>query len=159
MTRIVQLNVVAPMRLAAVAARTFSKRGSGSIISIASVLALVPEIMDGVYSGTKAFVLNLSQSLAVQLKDSGVFVQAILPGATRTEIWERAGNDLGALPAEMVMDVNDVVDAAMIGFDRRETITIPSLPDDTQFAAMTEARLAMAPDLSRSVLAPRYQTA
>jgi uncharacterized protein len=158
LTRIIELNVIAPTRLAAAAGKRFVTRGSGSIINIASVLALVPEMLDGVYSGTKAFVLNLSQSMAAQLTAQGVYVQAVLPGATRTEIWERAGNDIGAVPAEMVMDVNDLVDAALVGFDRRETVTIPPLHDDKQFAALTEIRLAMAPNLSTSTMAPRYRS-
>lgn len=157
LTRIISLNVIAPTRLAAAAGKRFVARGSGSIVNIASVLALVPEMLDGVYSGTKAFVLNLSQSMAAQMAQQGVYVQAVLPGATRTEIWERAGNDLNAVPAEMVMDVNDLVDAALVGFDRRETVTIPPLHDDNQFAAMTEARLAMASNLSTSTMAPRYR--
>ena len=66
---------------------------------------------DGVYSGSKAYVLNLSQSLAHQFSDKGLYVQAVLPGATRTEIWERSGKDIDAFPAEMVMDAGDLVDA------------------------------------------------
>lgn len=114
-------------------------------------------MLDGVYSGTKAFVLNLSLSMAAQMTAQGVYVQAVLPGATHTEIWERAGNNINDVPAAMVMDVNELVDAALVGFDRRETVTIPPLHDDKQFAAMTEARLATAPNLSTSTMAPRYR--
>jgi short-subunit dehydrogenase len=153
---IVALNVTAALRLSSAAGKSFAKRGSGTIVNIASVLALVPEIMDGVYSATKAFILNLSQSMAVQLKDAGVHVQVVLPGATRTEIWERAGNDVNALPPEMVMDVNDLVDAALVGLDRKEFVTIPPLHDEGRFQAMTESRLSMAPHLSTSEPAPRY---
>lgn len=52
-------------------------------------------------------------------------MQAVLPSATKTEIWERSGIDLSQVPP--LMDVNDLVDAALIGFDRKETITIPVL--------------------------------
>lgn len=157
LTRIITLNVTAATRLASVAVKSFSKRGSGEIINIASVLAFAPELLDGVYSGTKAFILNLSQSMAAKLKDQGVYVQAVLPGATRTEIWERAGNSLDDVPADMIMDVNDLVDAALVGFDRRETVTIPPLQDEGQFIAMTDARFAMIPNLSKSTVAARYR--
>ncbi len=50
-----------------------------------------------------------------------------------------------------------MVDAALVGFDRRETVTIPPLPDEGQFMAMQQARLAMAPNLSKSEVAPRYK--
>jgi short-subunit dehydrogenase len=117
--RIINLNVTAPTRLAAAAAKAFVAKGEGAIVNIASVLALAPEAFDGIYSGTKAFVLNLSQALSAQLSDKGVYTQAVLPGATRTEIWERSGKSVDDLPADWLMEVDDLVDAAMLGFDRR----------------------------------------
>jgi uncharacterized protein len=155
--RIVALNVGTPTRLAAAAAKAFVARGTGAIVNLASVLALAPENFDGVYSGTKAFLLNLSQAMAAQLKDKGVYTQAVLPGATRTEIWERSGKDVDAFPPDFVMEVDDLVDAALVGFDRRETVTIPPLPDAAQFEAMQQARLAMGPNLSKSRPAERYR--
>jgi short-subunit dehydrogenase len=155
--RIIALNITAPTRLAAVAGKAFAARGKGSIVNLASVLALAPEMFDGVYSGTKAYVLNLSQSMAHQLGDKGVHVQAVLPGATRTEIWERSGKDVDAFPAEMVMEVGDLVDAALIGLDRGETVTIPPLADESQWEAFQTARHAMGPGLSRRDVAPRYR--
>lgn len=159
--RIITLNITAPTRLASAAGKAFVAKGvtqdAGAIVNIASVLAFAPEMFDGVYSGTKAYVLNLSQSMAAQLGDKGLYVQAVLPGATRTEIWERSGKDIDAFPAEMVMGVDDLVDAALVGFDRRETVTIPPLADEGQFTALTEARLAMAPNLSKRDVAERYR--
>ncbi|MET0238946.1 MAG: SDR family oxidoreductase [Sphingobium sp.] len=159
LVRIIALNVTAPTRLAAAAAKVFVGKGDGAIVNISSVLAVAPEIFDGVYSGTKAFVLNLSQALSAQLADKGVYTQAVLPGATRTEIWERSGKDVDAFPADFVMAVDDLVDAALLGFDRRETITIPSLADERQWSAMQDARLAMRPNLSKRDVAARYREA
>ncbi len=155
--RIIALNITAPTLLAAAAGKAFVARGSGTIVNIASVVALLPETFDGVYSGTKAYVINLSQSLAAQLSDKGVHVQAVLPGATRTEIWARSGKDVDSLPPEIVMDVDDLVDAALLGLDRGETVTIPPLADEDQWIAFTAARLAMGPNLSRREVAPRYR--
>ncbi len=155
--RIIALNITAPTLLAAAAGKAFVARGAGTIVNIASVVALLPETFDGVYSGTKAYVINLSQSLAAQLSDKGVHVQAVLPGATRTEIWARSGKDVDSLPPEIVMDVDDLVDAALLGLDRGETVTIPPLADEDQWIAFTAARLAMGPNLSRREVAPRYR--
>jgi short-subunit dehydrogenase len=155
--RIITLNITAPTRLASVAGKAFAARGKGAIVNIASVLALAPEMFDGVYSGTKAYILNLSQSMAQQLGDKGVHVQAVLPGATRTEIWERSGKDIDAFPAEMVMEVADLVDAALVGLDRGEVVTIPPLADESQWEALQQTRLAMGPGLSRREVAPRYR--
>ena len=151
-----ELNVIAPTRLAAAAARNFVTRKTGAIVNIASVLALAPELFNGSYSGTKAYVLNLSISLQKELEAAGVRVQAVLPGATRTEIWARAGVDVGGFPPEMVMEVDDMVDAALAGFDHGELVTIPSLPDQADFERYTAARLALGPNLSRNVPAERY---
>jgi short-subunit dehydrogenase len=110
-----------------------------------------------VYSGTKAYVLNLTLSLAARLKGTGVHAQAVLPGATRTEIWSRSGKDVDAMPAEIVMEAEDLVDAALLGFERGETVTIPPLADEGQWLAFDAARTAMGPYLSRRDVAPRYR--
>ena len=153
---IIDLNVTALTRLTAAAAAAFAARGKGAIINLASVLGLVHEIGMPVYNATKAYVLMLSRSLQQELGPKGVYIQAVLPGATRTEIWERAGASLDAFPTEMVMDVGELVDAALVGFERKELVTIPSLPDDWQWDAFDKARVAMLPNLSKSVRAPRY---
>lgn len=155
--QLLAVNVTAPTVLAAAAVRAFACRGAGGIINISSVLALAPEMFDGTYSATKAFVLNLSQGLAKEVAGKGIRVQAVLPGATRTESWARSGKDVDAFPPEWVMEAGDLVDAALVGFDRGETVTIPPLADEGQWRAMQDARLAMAPDLSRREVAPRYR--
>lgn len=157
--RLIQLNIVALTHLASAAAAGFAARGTGAIINIASVVPLLPERFNAVYAASKAYVLSLTQSLAAEMSEKGVQVQAVLPGATRTEIWERAGMDINAFPREMVMDVNEMVDAALAGFDQKELITIPSLPDAADWQAFTQARLALGPNLSLQHAAQRYKTA
>ena len=155
----VRLNVVAAMRLAVAAAAGFAAQGRGTIINIASVLALAPERFNGAYSGTKAFVLNLSQALEAELAGRGVRVQAVLPGATRTELWGKAGTDIASLPPEMLMEAGEMVDAALAGLDLGEPVTIPSLPDTADWEAFQAARFALGPNLSRDRAAARYRAA
>ena len=155
--RLIALNISATTVLAGAAARAFPGRDQAAIVNVSSVLALSPEGFDGVYSGSKAYLLNLSLSLSQALKEKGVRVQALLPGATRTAIWARSGKDLESFPPEIVMEVENLVDAALVGLDRGEAVTIPSLADDRQWSAMTAARLAMGPNLSRREVASRYQ--
>ena len=157
--KLIAVNITAPTVLAGAAGRAFVRRGAGAIINIASVLALAPETLEGVYSGSKAFLLNLSLKLALDLKDKGVRIQAVLPGATRTEIWERSGKDVDAIMPGMVMDAGDLVDAALLGFDRGEVVTIPPLHDERQWTLYNDARLALAPNLSRQDVAERYREA
>jgi short-subunit dehydrogenase len=155
--RLIALNTIAPTMLARAAAIAFESRGAGAIVNVGSVLALAPELFDGAYAATKAHLLNLSLSLSSKLGEKGVYTQAVLPGTTRTEIFERSGKDLNALPPEWVMEAEDLVDAAMVGFDRRETVTIPSLADDGQYHAALAARLAMAPNLQNRQVGARYR--
>jgi len=157
--QLIAINVTAPTLLAGAAVRAFAPRGKGGIINLSSVLALAPEMFDGTYSATKAFLLNLTQGLAKEVGDKGIRVQAVLPGATRTEIWARSGKDIDSFPAEWVMDAGDLVDAALLGFDRGETVTIPPLADEGKWQAMQAARRAMAAELSRREVAPRYRAA
>ncbi|MFY0727865.1 SDR family NAD(P)-dependent oxidoreductase [Pseudomonas sp. NFX15] len=155
--RLIQLNITAVTRLASAAAGSFAKAGRGTIINIASVVALFPERFNATYSASKAYVLSLTQSLNAELNGTGVKVQAVLPGVTRTEIWERSGIDASQIPADMVMEADEMVDAALSGLDQGELITIPSLPDAADWDAFVAARLVMAPNLSKSKAATRYQ--
>ena len=156
--RMIQLNVLAPSRLALAALPGFVVRGRGTLINISSVLALAPEMFNGSYSGTKAYLLNLSVRLQQEVAGTGVRVQVVLPGATRTAIWEKAGTDIATLPPSIVMDVDDMVDAALVGLDRGESVTIPSLPDIADWEAYTAARLHLGLNLSRRHAADRYKT-
>ncbi|WP_439638623.1 SDR family NAD(P)-dependent oxidoreductase [Nevskia sp.] len=149
-----QINAVAPTRLALAAAKGFIARKAGTLINIASVTALIPERFNGVYSGSKAYLITFSQALQEELRPHGVRVQAVLPGATRTAIW---GAAVDHLPQEMLMEVDEMVDAALAGLDQGELITIPSLPDPADWDALTAARLHMAPRLSLNKAAARYQ--
>jgi len=153
---IVNLNTTALVRLAAAVAPRFAQAGTGAIVNIASVVGVAPELGLTVYGATKAFVLFLSQGLQLELGPKGVYVQAVLPAATRTEIWARAGKDVNAIPG--VMEVDELVDAALVGFDRRETITIPSLHDATQWDAYQAARQAMLPNFAQEHPAGRYRS-
>ncbi|HEY4162636.1 MAG TPA: SDR family oxidoreductase, partial [Dongiaceae bacterium] len=99
--------------------------------------------------------LAFSQSLQVELGPKGIYVQAVLPAATRTEIWERSGRDVDAIPG--MMGVGELVDAALVGFDRREAVTIPPLPDAGQWGAFEAARQAMLPNFRQEHAAARYR--
>jgi len=155
--QLIQLNVTTLTRLAAAAASAFNRAGRGTIINIASVVALFPERFNATYSASKAYVLSLTQSLNSELEGTGVKVQAVLPGVTRTEIWERSGFDASGIPAEMVMEAGEMVDAALSGLDQGELVTIPSLPDAGEWQAFVAARHVMAPNLSHSSAASRYK--
>ncbi|HWU56316.1 MAG TPA: SDR family NAD(P)-dependent oxidoreductase, partial [Rhizomicrobium sp.] len=76
MDDMIRLNVTALTRLTYAAVPTLVARGGGTVINIASVVAIAPERLNGVYGGTKAFVLAFSQSLDHELRDKNIRVQA-----------------------------------------------------------------------------------
>ena len=156
MDEMIRLNVGALTRLTYAAAPGFVARGGGTIVNIASSVAISPEALNGVYGASKAFVLALSQSLDHELAAKGVRVQAVLPGATATEFWDIAGLPVRNLPAGIVMSAQDTVDAALAGLDQGEVITIPSLPDKAEWDAFEAARRAMSARLSSAAPAHRY---
>jgi short-subunit dehydrogenase len=155
--KLVALNVVAATRLCLAAGRAFTAKKAGIIVNMASAVSVNPERFNAVYSGSKSFLLALSQALTKELTENGVTIQTVLPGAVRTEIWERAGTDVDKLPPERVMEVEDLVDAALKGLEMGERITIPSLPDYQDLLDAEAARLKLAPNLSRNHPAARYR--
>ncbi|MFM0496008.1 SDR family oxidoreductase [Paraburkholderia caledonica] len=154
--RLITLNTTALTRLAAAVAPRFVQAGTGAIVNIGSVVGFAPEFGMTIYGATKAFVLFLSQGLHLELSPSGVYVQAVLPAATRTEIWERAGIDVNSL-AE-VMEVGELVDAALVGFDRRELVTIPPLHVAGRWDALDGARQGLLSDIRQAHAADRYRS-
>jgi short-subunit dehydrogenase len=158
MDAMIRLNVGALMRLTYAAVPGFVARGGGTLINIASIVAISPEALNGVYGGTKAFVLALSQSLQHELAAKGVRIQVVLPGATATEFWDIAGRPVHQLPSAIVMSAEDMVDAALAGLDQGETVTIPALPDKAEWDRFEAARRAMSGRLSSAIPAPRYNT-
>jgi uncharacterized protein len=157
MEAMIGINVTALTRLTYAAARGFASRGTGTIINIASAAAVAPDFLNGVYGGTKAYVLAFGQSLASELGPKGVRVQVVLPGAIRTELWDVAGHSIDIFPAEMVMSADDVVDAALAGLDQGEFATVPSLSELADWDRFDAARQALRPNLSFSKPAARYR--
>ncbi|HMF66481.1 MAG TPA: SDR family oxidoreductase [Phyllobacterium sp.] len=155
MDAMITLNVVALSRLAKAAAPKLVERGGGTIINISSIVAVAPERLNGVYGGTKAFVLAFSQSLHHELADKGIRVQVVLPGATSTEFWDIAGLPVSNLPESIVMSAADMVDASLAGLDQGELVTIPALPDAADWHTFEAARQALGPNLSHSKPAER----
>jgi uncharacterized protein len=157
MEDMIALNVTALTRLTYAAAPAFVARGTGAIINIASIVGIAPEKLNGVYGASKAYVIALSHSLQRELADKGVRIQAVLPGATATDIWELAGRPYQDLPAEIVMSAEDMVDAALVGLDQGELVTIPPLHDGDEWTRFEAARRALSEKFGNSAPAPRYR--
>ncbi|MDR7114447.1 SDR family oxidoreductase [Caulobacter sp. BE254] len=156
MGEMIALNVDALMRLTYAAAPVFVARGGGTIVNMASIVAIGPEILNGVYGGTKAFVVAFTQSLHHELAGRGLRVQAVCPGAVGTDFWALAGTPLDQLPPTIVMSPQDAVDAALAGLDQGEIVTLPALADLAAWQTYEDARQALIPIISRTQPAARY---
>lgn len=159
MEAMIALNVTALTRLTYAVAPAFVSRGTGTIVNIASIVAVSPETLNGVYGGSKAFVLSFSHSLQHELSGKGIRVQAVLPGATATAFWDVAGLPVSNLPKEIVMSAENLVDSALAGLDMGELVTIPSLPDQAEWEKFETARRDMSGRLSSTIPARRYNIA
>jgi uncharacterized protein len=155
--RLIAVNITAPTLLSIAAAKAFAERGGGAVVNISSVTAFVPEMFDGAYSGSKNYLINLTLSLAGKTKDDGVRFQAVLPGPTDTEMWARSQVPESVIPRSMIMSPEDLVEAALVGLDRGEVLSLPTFADESVWAAYEAARKALGPYLAAGEPAPRYR--
>lgn len=86
----IQLNVVALTALCRMFLPGFVARGRGRILNVSSTAGRVPGPLQAVYFATKAYVTSFSNAIAEELRDTGVTVTALLPGATATSFADTA---------------------------------------------------------------------
>jgi short-subunit dehydrogenase len=153
--RIIKVNVIALTRLTRAVLPGLLARNRGAIVNIASVLAYDTSF-GGIYSGTKAYVVNFTEGLHREVEGTGVTVQAVLPGATRTDFWEVAGSDINNVPQEIVMTADAMVDAALAGLAQGEAVTVPALADAAKLDTFLGARQTFFGSLHADKPAARY---
>ncbi|RWO43103.1 MAG: SDR family oxidoreductase [Mesorhizobium sp.] len=153
--RMIKVNVIALTRLTRAVLPGFLARNRGTVVNIASVLAYETSF-GGIYSGTKAYVVNFTEALHREVEGTEVKVQVVLPGATRTDFWELAGSDIDQLPKEIIMSADDMVDAALVGLARGEAVTVPALAEPAKLDIFLGARQAFYGSLHADKPAARY---
>jgi short-subunit dehydrogenase len=122
--RMLRVLVRAVMRLSRAAIPGMVGRGHGAIVNVSSVASFLPQ---GTYSAAKSYVTSFSQGLATDLDGTGVRVQALCPGFTRTEIFERAGVSMKGMPAFMWLDADRVVEHSLASLRRNTVVSVPGL--------------------------------
>lgn len=122
----VQLNCTTLLELSHQAMAAMASRGGGGIINVSSIAAFQPVPDLATYAATKAFVLNLSQSLWAEGRDLGVRVLALCPGRTPTEFQQVAGTG-STEGAFGVRTPEQVVDAALAALERGRHTVVPGL--------------------------------
>jgi short-subunit dehydrogenase len=152
----IALNVTALTRLTHAILPSFLERNEGSIINIASVLSFHSLAISAIYSGTKGYVMNFSRGLQAELVDTNVRLQLVLPASTATELWDLSGVPLASLNQANVMTAENLVDAALAGYDKGELITLPSVPDAGLWDKFDDARSTLFAATQNGKPAPRY---
>lgn len=153
--RQIAMNIRAYARISAAASRSMAQRRRGAIINVTSAIGLAPELAAGANGASRAFVMALTRSMQNELLPHGVYVQLVLVAATRTEVWSPPNRELETLPG--MMTVADLVDAALVGFDRSEAVTIPSLADTRRLKSFDRARTQLLDNLVNSEPVRRYR--
>ena len=123
----IRLNVVALTRLARAALPGLIARGRGALINVSSMAAFQPAPLNATYAATKAFVNSFTEALYEELRGTGVQVQVLCPGFTRTEFQVRAGIDASALPSFAWMTPEAVVDSSLAALRRGDVVCVPGL--------------------------------
>lgn len=126
-TRMVRLNVEAVVRLTHAALQGMVERGHGAIVNVSSGVAFVPSPYFATYGATKAFVNSFTEALYEELRGTGVRVQALCPGFTRTGFQATAGVDSSRIPSFLWMEPEQVVEASLDGLRRGTLVCVPGL--------------------------------
>lgn len=113
-----RLHTVAPMRLSQAALTVLLQRRRGAIVNVSSVASFLFSAYNVNYCATKAYLTSFSQGLAAELHDTGVRVQALCPGFTRSEFHQRMELDVGDIPSWMWMSADHVVNASLANLHR-----------------------------------------
>ena len=126
--QIIDLNISGLTAMLSAFVPDMVKRGSGRVLNVASIAAFQPVPTLASYAASKAYVLSLSESLAEELRDTGVTITALCPGITATNMLTQAAgaNDkIGHLPGFLVGDVKVVADMAFAACMKGEAICVP----------------------------------
>jgi len=111
---IIQLNVCSVVVLTKLFLKDMVQRGSGRILNVTSIAGKIPGPLQAVYHGTKAFAHSFTEAIREEVKESGVTITSLLPGATDTDFFRKAD----MLNAKNVVEGNlaDPADVAADGY-------------------------------------------
>ncbi len=121
-----EINVTALMLLTHAALPAMVAAGHGGVINVASVAGLIPGRGTS-YAASKAFVISLSEGLAMSLAGTGVRVQALCPGFVRTEFHQRAAIDMTKAPAAAYVDIDELVVTSLRDLRANKIVSVPGL--------------------------------
>jgi hypothetical protein len=147
-----RLNVLALVRLTHAALEGFRERGHGTVLNVSSLAGFQPAPFNATYAATKAFVNSFTQALHEELRGTGVRMQLLCPGFTRTEFQEVAGVRTDEVPGFAWMEAEAVVEASLEGLRRGELVVIPGTGNKVMGAVLRALPSAAARRLGAAIL-------
>lgn len=121
----IRLNVSALVRLTRASLPGMLRRGHGAIVNVSSMAGFQPMPFNATYGATKAFVNSFTEALHEELRDSGIKLQVLCPGFTRTEFQETAGVASSVVPGFAWMEADEVVEASLRALERGDLVCVP----------------------------------
>ncbi|MFL5753742.1 MAG: SDR family NAD(P)-dependent oxidoreductase, partial [Bacteroidia bacterium] len=151
--KIIELNISSLVVLTKLFVQDMVKRGSGKILNTSSVASKSPGPWQSVYHGTKAFVQSFTEAIRVEVKDKGVTLTALLPGATDTDFFRKADMESSKAvqdesklsdPADVAKDGYEALmagkDMVISGFKNKLGVAMNNLSSDEKNAEKTEKK-------------------
>jgi uncharacterized protein len=151
---LLRLHTVTVMRLTRAALPAMLARGQGAIINVSSAAIFFPE--PDYYCATKTFAEAFTRALHEEVRETGVRLQALCPGFTRTEIFDRLGYPADDVPASAWMAADAVVQASLTALQLGELVCLPSVEDAGLLARLREDQQRIIDDGMIGTLAHRY---
>lgn len=130
-----QLNIVTLVKLTKLFLPDMRMRGEGKILNLASVVSFMPSPLMAIYGATKAFVLSFSEALANELKDSGITVTALCPGASDTDFFNKADAETSRAANGPLSTPEEVASAGYSALMKGELKVVPGIMNKVQTAA------------------------
>ena len=153
--RVVDTNITGTLLIVHPVAQAMVKRGEGRILITGSIAGHLAGAFNAVYTGTKAFLNTFAAALGNELKDSGVTITTLKPGATDTEIFHRADmDDTKVGQSESKADPADVAKAGWEGMLDGEHSVIPGVKNKLIVAASGALSQAQTAKLHRKQAEP-----
>jgi len=160
---IIQLNIASLIVLTKQFLQDMLMRGEGKILNLSSIASKMPGPWQSVYHGTKAFVQSFTEALRAEVKDKGITVTALLPGATDTDFFNKADmvdskmvqeNEL-ADPAGVAKDGYDALmsgdDKVVSGFKNKAQVAMSNMTPDEMLANKMKKKQAPVTESKRSL--------
>ncbi|MBD3214970.1 MAG: SDR family NAD(P)-dependent oxidoreductase [Candidatus Lokiarchaeota archaeon] len=121
----INLHIITTTRLTKLLLPQMIKRKFGRILNVSSISGIVPTPTTSVYAGTKAYILNFSESLNIELEGTGVSVTTLCPGFVRTELTESMSESGNFITRLILMNAEKVAKKAYKATMRGDDVSVP----------------------------------